>query len=216
MVVLAIVSIPAPSTLRAVGPSFAGPSARSPAANGLSARATWNGVDVASAGSASSAILLDFNQAVNVRYFWNYTGTGAAYNLTDGRLAMMYFGTALSTRDVPPIAGSTGSSGSFYMDWSAGAVEYVLGGVFGLTASLIASNGSTIWSESFFVRLVPIYQIGAALPILLILIVIFELYSAATSGRQAALRVRKSSPPKSPPAEEEADTPTPPAPGGGS
>ncbi|MGD0250566.1 MAG: hypothetical protein ABSB97_06755, partial [Thermoplasmata archaeon] len=71
-------------------------------------------------------------------------------------------------------------------------------GLFGLTASILASNGTTVWSENFFIKATAPYSILAALPIILGIIGIWELYSVARSGRQAAFS-GKGKPPASPP-----------------
>jgi hypothetical protein len=160
---------------------------------GFSADVYWNGANVAGAGSPSSAITLSSNSQVTVRYFWNYTDSPAGFSLSDARLAMTYFGFALSTRDVPPVEGATASNGSFDMAWTVGAIEYVLSGTYRVTATLFASNGSTVWSDDFYVHLVPPFAIGAIVPILLIVILIVELVAIARSGRQAAMRTKPTS-----------------------
>lgn len=144
---------------------------------------TWNGVDTSAASSVSSAFTVTFNQAVNVAFAWNPNSTPG---VTEARLAMLYFGFAVSTRDVSPIQGS-GPSSSAAMNWTVGAIQYVVEGVFGLTASLLASNGTTLWSENFFVRLAAPYSILAALPLILILLGVYELYALLRSGRQSVL-----------------------------
>ncbi len=186
--------------LAAAAPAARPTEARPAVGPGFSANVYWNGANVAGAGSTSSAITLSSYTQVTVRYFWNYTDSPPGFSLTDARLAMTYFGFALATRDVPPIQGATASSGSFDMNWSVGAIEYVLAGTYKLTATLFSANGSTVWSESFFVHLVPPYSIGAIVPILLILIVIVEAIAVARSGRQAALRSTPSKAPPPPPA----------------
>jgi hypothetical protein len=148
----------------------------------------WNGANVNTASSASSAFTVTFNEAVDVNYSW----VRSAYpGVSDARLQMLYFGFPLSTRDVSPIAGPASTPGLAVMNWTVGAIQYAVEGVFGLTVSLL-NNGTTLWSENFYVRLMAPYSILAALPILLILIGVYELYGLARSGRQAALGRRAS------------------------
>jgi hypothetical protein len=165
---------------------------------------TWNGANVATASSASSALSIGFNAAADVQFRWSPT---TFPGVTTARLAMVYFGFALSTRDVPPIANGGGPSDSAVMNWTVGAIQYVIEGTYGITASLIASNGSTLWSENFYVRLTAPGSIAAALPIILLLIAVYELYNVARSGRYIRLSTKtKPSPPPSsgspPPAAE--------------
>jgi hypothetical protein len=175
---------------------------------GLRASATWNGVNISTASSASSAFSLSSNSQVDVRYFWN-ASDGYTFDLSDARLAMLYFGFALSTRDVPPIGGGHRTNDSFFMNWNVGALEYVIAGTFRVTASLIDLDGRTVWSQDFFVHLVPAYSILALVPILLILIIAFEVYAVMRSGKQAALKRAAKTPPPPP-----AGAPPPPAPPG--
>jgi hypothetical protein len=170
-----------------------------PAASSFSATVTWNGVNVNTAGSAASALSVDFSNSANVLFNWT-TPTGAV-NPNDARLQMIYFGFALATRDVV----NSGNGGSrAVLNWTPGALVYVLEGVYEITASLVAPDGSTVWSENFFVHSTAPFSIGAVLPIVLIVIIIWELYSVATSGRQVLLSKRG----KAPPSKPEEPTPT--------
>ena len=153
---------------------------------GVNATVTWNGANVCSGGSASSAFSVDLTQPIGLRYNWSGP-VGHALSLNDARLQMFYFGFPLATRDVTTVGGVAGSSGSFVMNWTPGVIAYVLEGLFGLTASLLATNGTTVFSEDFFVHANAPYGILAALPLLLILLGIYEVYNVARSGRQAAL-----------------------------
>jgi len=160
----------------------------------VTANVTWNGVNVNTAGGASSALSIDFSKSANVTFTWN-TPTGAV-NPTDARLEMIYFGFALSTRDVV----NTGTAVVHFavMTWTPGALVYVLEGVYEIKASLLTPNGSSVWSENFFVRASAPLSIFAALPIILIALIVWELYSVARSGRQAMLGQKGKTPPTTP------------------
>ena len=190
--------VPALST--AVAPAAARPStgavgcAGTPVSNGVSANVLWNGVNVCSYSSASSSLSVDFSKSADIRYFWNATPT-ASVSVNDARLEMFYFGFTLVTRDQIASVAQSGT-GTFDMSWDPGVLTYVLEGLYGLTASLIAPNGSTVWSEHFFVTAKAPLSVLAALPILLLVIAIYEAYALAVSGRQAGLgRGRAPSPP---------------------
>jgi hypothetical protein len=165
---------------------------------------TWNGVNVNSAGSASSAFTITFNQAITVNYSWSPT---AYPGVNDARLQMLYFGFPISTRDVPPV-GNVATATSATMSWTVGALQYVFEGVFGITASLL-NGSSTLWSENFYVRLVAPFSILSALPILLLVIGLYEVYALARSGRQAGIRKKAAATPA--PATADSSAPTAPA-----
>ena len=167
---------------------------------GVNATVTWNGVNVCSGGSASSAFSVDLTQSIGLRYNWSGP-VGHPLSLNDARLQMFYFGFPLATRDVTTVGGVQGPSGSFVMNWTPGVIAYVLEGLYGLTASLLATNGTTVFSEGFFVHANAPYGILAALPILLIVLGIYEVYNVARSGRQAALP-KTAKPPGPPPPPE--------------
>lgn len=207
---VAVVLVLLPVLSTAIAPSAAQPAssasgcARTPVRNGIAANITWNGVNVCSYSSASSSLGVDFSQTEHIHYNWTAV-RGAAVSVSDARLEMFYFGFALVTRDQIASSPETGN-GSFDMSWTPGALTYVVEGLYGLTASLIAPNGTALWSEHFFVTATAPYSILAVLPILLLVIAIYEAYSLATAGREAEPR---RGPIRPPPAEHSEDTTAP-------
>jgi len=190
------------------------------ASPGLTASVTWNGDDIATAATMSSALSTNFGSIVDLRYDWSSagpgTGAGTLYNISDARLQMFYFGFALATRDVLDSNPVAASNGTFDMTWYPGVLQWLMAGTFGLTASLLAPNGTTEWSQNFFVHVTAPASVGAVVPILLIIIGIYEFYALAISGRQAAMSAPRagpssasttSKPPSTPPAG--ADPPSP-------
>ncbi|MGI0155101.1 MAG: hypothetical protein ACREDE_03050, partial [Thermoplasmata archaeon] len=154
---------------------------------GVTGSATWNGVNIATANTSSSAFHISFNGAVTVVYGWSQPPSRAGWSISDARLQIFYFGFALATRDITTSSGAT--TGNITMgNWSTGPLQYILEGSFQLTASLLAGNGTTAWSQSFWVDVLAPFAILAALPIVLIVIAIYELYGVATVGKQAALK----------------------------
>ncbi len=176
---------------RGVALTIPGPS------SGFQATVTWNGADVSSASAMSAAISTSFGSTINLHYAWSYTTGGIgpkvnAYNISDARLQMFYFGFPLATRDVVDSNPQLANNGSFDMSWDPGVLQWVLAGIYGVTTSLLAPNGSTMWSDAFFVHVTAPGGVGAILPIILLLIGAYELFELARSGRQSA------SPPKQP------------------
>lgn len=150
--------------------------------SGLRAYATWGGTNVSTASSASSALSVSFSSTITLHYYWSSAG---AYPMTisDARLQMYYFGYALSTRDVVDSNPVAANNGTFTMTWQAGALAYLLEGTYRLTASLLTPSGGTVWSQDFYVHGSAPADILAAIPILLVLIAIYEVYGLLTSGR---------------------------------
>jgi hypothetical protein len=190
----------------------------------LVANVSWDGTGISTAGSASSAFHISFGASVNLYYAWNQStgtvGTSLPWSINDARLQIFYFGFAIGTRDVTTTTGQT--SGHIWMsDWNTGPLQYVIEGTYQLTASLLASNGTTAWSQTFWVDVAAAYYVFAALPIVLIVLAAYELYSVATVGKQQALKSKRqgvspppppaSPPPTSPPPASEPPAATAPA-----
>lgn len=188
---LAAAAAPAPHAVAAVEP-----------ASGLSAYATWNGVNVATAANASAAFRMSFGANVTVIFYWTQASGSAPIAVDDARLQIFFFGFALGTRDITTVGAAT--SPLSMNNWNTGPLQYILSGTYQLTASLLATNGSTVWSQSFWVNITAPYYILALLPIVLILIAIYEVYALCTVGKYAMI----GRPPKS----GEPATPTPSAP----
>jgi hypothetical protein len=186
--------------------------AATPAAGGRSYTVTWNGVDVSTASTASSALTIDFSQAANLVFSWAPlpAGPGGAVTINDARLQMFYFGFAVSTRDQTIAPPNSNASGSIPLSWTPLSINYVLEGVYRLTASFVAPNGTTMWSENFYVRGNAPLGFVAVIPIVLLLIAVYEVYGLVRSGRYAALgRKKEGAPPETPaqPPSTEAETP---------
>jgi hypothetical protein len=182
--------------------------------NGVTGSATWNSVNIATANTSSSAFHISFNGAVTILFGWSQPlGAGPTWLVNDARLQIFYFGFALATRDVTTVTGA--ANGNLTMgNWSTGPLEYILEGTYELTASLL-DNSKTVWSQSFWVDVAAPFYILAALPIVLILIAVYELYGVATVGKQVALKRQKkdgpggSTPSTASPASTATSTPSP-------
>ena len=155
--------------------------------SGITASATWNGVNIATANTSSAAFHLGFNGAVTIVYTWSQSLlTAAPWSINDARLQIFYFGFALGTRDIVTTTGQ--ASGTLTMgNWSTGALQYVIEGTFLLTASLLATNGTTAWSQSFWVDISAPFYILAVLPLVLALIAIYEIYALCCSGKHVSM-----------------------------
>ena len=170
-----------------------------PASGSLNVTVTFAGMNIGNASTQSSAFHMSFGGSVNVLYTWSQPLIGGApWSIYDARLQIFYFGFALGTRDISTQTGQT--RGSLPMgNWSTGPLQYVLEGTFLLTASLIATNGTTAWSQSFWVDIAAPFYILALLPIILVVIAIYEVYALLTVGKHAALGKGATTPPASSP-----------------
>jgi hypothetical protein len=190
-IALALLLVAPVGSLAAPSPSPSTSARPATTTNGVTGSATWNGVNVATANTSSSAFQISFNGAVTVVYGWSQPiGIGPRWLINDARLQIFYFGFALGTRDITTTTGA--ATGNLTMgNWSTGPLQYILEGTYQLVASLLSPNGTTVWSEGFWVDVAAPFYILAVLPIVLILIAIYELYGVATVGKQARLKRQK-------------------------
>lgn len=200
-IVAILVSIPVPTKAgSARGPDFTRPSAV------LTGTVTWNGVDVGTAGTTSSALAIDLSQPANLLYRWS-TGGVSTVTISDVRLQMFYFGFAVATRDVYLTNPSASATGQLPLNWTPISISSVLEGVYRLTASMIAPNGTTMWSEDFYVHGTALFGLIAVLPLVLLIIAVYEIYALVRSGRYAELDRKKGAPPPATPTSSPPTTP---------
>lgn len=177
------------------------------ASGGIVATVTWNGANIATANTSSSAFSLAPGGQAQVVYNWSQPVLSLApWLVDDARLQIFYLGIAVGTRDIYLTNG--GSSGTVDMsNWTYGPLQYLLEGTFLLTASLLAKNGTTAWSESFWVDITAPFYLLAAMPIILLLIAIYEIYALCVSGKNARPPKAAATPPSTPGGGAAASTP---------
>jgi hypothetical protein len=176
----------------------------------IRAYVTWDGTNISTATSDGSAQAVNFASTITLHYYWSST---SLYTISDARLQMYYFGFALSTRDVLISNPQPANNGTFTMTWAAGAIDYLLEGTYRLTATLLTPTGDSLWSQNFYIHASAPLDILAAIPIILVLIALYEVYGLLTCGRQSGGAGKaKPSPPASdtPPSKASTDA-TPPA-----
>jgi hypothetical protein len=200
-----------------VGPSVAA-SARAqpavaplvPAIFPLAASVTWNGQNISSASSVSGAFTSNKGDTAAVRF--TFSGDDTA-NITNVTLEVTYLGIVLTTsRSTPHIVGGPPVTGSAVINWSFGSLYDALEGVFHLTASLVYANGSTAWSEGFYVFVKTPYLLESGAVVVLLILTAAELYWGISAIREAR-KGRKPAPTPGPtqPAEGTAGAPPGPA-----
>jgi hypothetical protein len=145
-------------------------------------------------------------------YYWNVS-SAAPVNVSDARLQMFYFGYAVSTRDELRTNPLASSHGNIPLSWAPLSIDYLLEGAYRMTASILAPNGTTLWSETFYVRGTAPYGVGALIPIVLIILIVYEVYALVRSGRYVMLgRPPAAPPPAAPPAATPPASPPPASP----
>jgi hypothetical protein len=186
-----------------------------PYASGVAASATWDNHNLSSANSPANAFSIDKGQTAVVDYSYVQI-SGTVQNAT---LVVTYLGIVLTTSKAsthvvggPPIAGAA------QINWSFGPLVDALEGVFEFTASLQYANGSTAWSQSFYVFTKAPYLLESGAVIVLLILTVAELFWGISSIREAR-RGRKPAAPSPPPPSAgtppPSATPPPPAPGPG-
>jgi len=188
----------------------------------LSSTVTWNGKDVSSASSPSSALSLDGGQTASVNFSFEEQSTS---DVTNASLEVLYLGLVLTTSKaatsvvVPRVATADVNVGPFaaagHINWSFGPLTDALEGVFELTASLLNANGSTAWSESFYVFAKAPYLLESGAVIVLLILMVAELFWGISSIRDARRGARPPQPGAPPPTGGSAPGPAPPPPPAG-
>ena len=207
-IVAAALLVSVPASARAQPTALVAPAQTS---GGVTYTVTWNTVDVSSASTSSSALSIDLTASASLVYYWNVSLGATPPTISDARLQMFYLGFAVATRDQVLTSPAPGS-GSIPLSWTPISVSYLLEGLYRLTASFIAPNGTTMYSENFWVRGTATYGLLAVLPIVLLIIVIYEVYGLARSGRYAAIGAKGATAPPATPPPSSSSTPPPTAP----
>ncbi|MGP8077813.1 MAG: hypothetical protein ACLQD8_07240 [Thermoplasmata archaeon] len=171
-----------------------------PATTGLGGpHATWGGTNLSAASTEAHAFGISANQQiVNV---FTYTIHAGGPNVTLARIQAFYFGAVISTDQVSTVnhpAGGGVEHGTGTMNWGLGTFTYLLAGVYLLTASLVDANGSTVWSENFYIDATAVDHIASGLIIFLLVLGLVELYSILTVGRSVRRRPKTVSSPPTP------------------
>jgi len=177
--------LPALGAAQTIESAPIGPRSALPTAVGISNPAvTWNGKPIGDASTQAHAFSITTDQRVLVNFSFVVPPFGP--DVTTARIQALYFGAVISTDQVS--TSTTAGVGKGLMNWTLGTFTYLLAGVYVLSASLVDSNGSTVWSEHFYIDATAPYHIGSGLTIFLIVLGLVELYSILTVGRSVRRR----------------------------
>jgi len=183
-VAAALVVLPALSASVAGRPDDVSPSVTTVAGSAVTgASVTWNGKDVSGASSPSSAISIQKGQTALVQFTFDESSATAVGNAS---ISVNYLGLVLTTsKQSPRVVGGPPVAAVAEINWSFGPLYDALEGVFEFTASLLSPNGSTVWSESFYVFTKAPYLLESGAVIVLLVFFVAELYWAASAIRDA-------------------------------
>jgi hypothetical protein len=161
-------------------PAAAQPSIGLPTGATFSARLLWDGHDTANATTPTGAIGTSFATVDYLEYEWHARGGKLGqpipYNVTTARVAVIYLGLPVFGRAATNPHATPASAGFLNVSWDATADYYLLEGLYRIDAKLIASNGTTVWGSSFYIRAAGPHGF-AALPVGLAVLVAIELYT---------------------------------------
>ncbi|MFI5038270.1 MAG: hypothetical protein ACHP93_07300 [Solirubrobacterales bacterium] len=160
----------------------------------VQATVTWNGQNISHASSAGSGFDLGYGTNIDIRFYWSAPATSAPVPVETARLQMFFMGLGIATRDVRQDHPAGATNGTIDLAWSgAGILAYLIEGTYQVTASLLDGNSTSLWSENFYVKMTAPGEIFALVPIVLLVLGVYELVSLARSGRREASREK---PPK--------------------
>jgi hypothetical protein len=159
---------------------------------------TWDGQPISSAGSPSSAFSYAKGATARVDFAYDEISGPAISNAS---IQVTYLGLVLttSTSATSPAIHLCLGCGQAAINWSFGNLIDALEGAFRLTASLLYANGTTAWSESFYIFVQAPYLLESAAVVVLLVLAIVELYAGALSIREAGRGPRPPKPGPEPP-----------------
>ena len=182
--------------------------------NNATGSLTWNGVNVNTAPTPSSAIGWTFNTVATVQYV--FVGPLTGVGVSQAYLVILFLGFPTYTKQVVEQTAFGSAGGSITMTYDLTQFKWYLQGLYELHAYLENPNGTTLWSEYFYVRVAQPYDIVVS-TVGLLLLTIAELYMIATVGPRSMDKLLKTQAKQAeaPPAEEGTSGEVNPPPGGG-
>jgi hypothetical protein len=151
----------------------------------VSAGVTWDGTNISAAGTIGSAFVLQGEQTVKVVFEYTVQGTGPGPATAE--VVLTYLGDALTSTGTATGAGSNGS-GTATFSWSFGNLVELTEGAYHLTASLLDVNGSTLWSQGFYINVEAPFRVSSGLFVFLIVLGAVEGYSIAVALRRRKIK----------------------------
>lgn len=153
---------------------------------------TADGHATSGAGSVGSAVQLSLDHPVNVTFTYaTGTGPGAGLSVGVARLQLIVFGVVAGAKEVDLSDVHRATSGAVSVIGDYSYAKYLIEGVYLMHAVLLDPNGSTLFSESFYVKVHAAYDL-TVITVAFGVLLLYELYTVATlaSARSVAKLVR--------------------------
>jgi hypothetical protein len=144
----------------------------------LSPTIVFNGVNINSHDSLSSAIVTNFSGVFSTAFSWSST-TGAPQTVTQVQIQLLFFGTSIATSSAQFL--QTGVSGNYTLKSDFTQNRYIYEGVYEIKAT-ISNDGTTLYSQNFFIWIQATDHL-TVVNIVLIALIILEIYEVAALGR---------------------------------
>lgn len=152
------------------------PAAHAQTPVGFSATLTFNGLQTVGATSVANALSVSPG-IVTASFSWqDLVPVGTSASVAQAQLLGYVFGFAAYNR--VQVASNTSAAGSINLSGDFSQVRYVAEGVYELVGQLTATNGSTIWSETFYIHVLSTDHL-TVVNIVLIAIFLWEVYAIA-------------------------------------
>ncbi|MCI4348899.1 MAG: hypothetical protein L3J93_01590 [Thermoplasmata archaeon] len=149
----------------------------------LHATVSWNGRNISDASGVRSAFALTYSSSAVLAFHWSAPASAVPVPVSTARLELFFFGYGVGARDVSQAPSPTASNGTINLTWDgANALRWLAEGTYVATASILNAAGSTLWSENFYLRITAPYSVLALIPIVLLILGIFELAALLRSG----------------------------------
>ncbi|MGA7924298.1 MAG: hypothetical protein WCA77_10025 [Thermoplasmata archaeon] len=164
--------------------------------NVIDARFTFNGIGVTHASTPANAISAVWETPFNATYTWPANGSAAPVGVQSAVLQIWYFGAVIASRS-EALTGSAQTSGTIHLTSDYSQNRYLIEGLFALKADLDSSNGSILWSQSFYIHITEVYDLVIT-NVGLVALLLYEIYAIVTAGRSERPRPPKSGAPDAP------------------
>jgi hypothetical protein len=141
-----------------------------------------DGHPTAGAGSVSSAVLISLSTPVNVTFqYATPGGAGPGLSVAVARLQLIVFDVPAGVKEVDLSNVHPATSGTVSVIGDYTYAKYLIEGAYELHALLLDPNGSTLFSETFFINVHEPYDL-TVVTVIFGLLILYELYAVATLG----------------------------------
>jgi membrane-associated protease RseP (regulator of RpoE activity) len=177
--------IPAASAAGTFHPAIA-PSSVTPTAalGGISVVVTADGKPTAGATSVGSAVTVSMDSPVNVTFA--YSAVGGAVTVGLARLQLFVLGVVTGSKELSITDAHPSPSGSVSVVGDYTYAKYLIEGVYAMHATLLDPNGSTLFAETFYLKVHAPYEL-TAVTVVFALLLVYEVVAVVSMGSARAV-----------------------------